>query len=192
VVKTLAQRLHRLEWTANACAISSRVNKPCRDAETTISSLWWVLFKAASVYKHPNRNVAGGLSGERNGIRRRTTKSPQLRRRAKAISKENQIEMKETTKLTGLFSVLQMGARLGYVEQPPPPFYANPNASQDMATVAGRGDIAGLPAPLQNQIARIAGRPHSQLPTQAFVEADSASQLFQYYSLDTAIKEGLA
>jgi hypothetical protein len=43
----------------------------------------------------------------------------------------------------------------------------------------------GLPTPLQNQIVRIAGRPHSQLPTQAFAEADGASQLFQYYLLDT-------
>src|SRR5437667_12617469 len=53
-----------------------------------------------------------------------------------------------------------------------------------MAAVAERGDIASLPAPLESQILRIAGRPHSQLPTQAFNEADGASQLFQYYLLD--------
>src|SRR5712691_11811369 len=94
--------------------------------------------------------------------------------------------MKETIGLTSLLSVLLMGAGLGYAEQPPPPCHANPNANQDMATVAGRGDIAGLPAPLQNQIVRIAGCPHSQLPTQAFAEADSASQLFQYYLLDSS------
>jgi len=31
----------------------------------------------------------------------------------------------------------------------------------------------------------MAGRPHSQLPTQAYAEADQPSQLFQYYLLDT-------
>jgi hypothetical protein len=93
--------------------------------------------------------------------------------------------MKEAIGLTSLLSVLLIGAGLGYAEQPPPPCRANLNAGQDMATVAGRGDIAGLPAPLQNQLVRIAGRPHSQLPTQAFAESDTASQLFQYYLLDT-------
>jgi hypothetical protein len=32
---------------------------------------------------------------------------------------------------------------------------------------------------------RIAGRPHSAVPTQAYAEADGPSQLFQYYLLDT-------
>src|SRR2546428_6098711 len=93
--------------------------------------------------------------------------------------------MKRTTTLITLLGGLMLGANLGYAEQPPFPCHANPNANQDMAAVAARGDIAGLPAPLQNQIVRIAGRPHSQLPTQAFAEADGASQLFQYYLLDT-------
>ena len=92
--------------------------------------------------------------------------------------------MKRTTTLITLLGGLMLGANLGYAEQPPFPCHANPNANQDMAAVAARGDIAGLPAPLQNQILRIAGRPHSQLPTQAFNEADGASQLFQYYLLD--------
>src|SRR6266403_1388321 len=94
--------------------------------------------------------------------------------------------MKRTTTLITLLGGLMLGANLGYAEQPPFPCHANPNANQDMAAVAARGDIAGLPAPLQNQILRIAGRPHSQLPTQAFAEADAASQLFQYYLLDTS------
>jgi hypothetical protein len=83
-------------------------------------------------------------------------------------------------------AVHQQVVNVGQPEQPPAPCHANPNATQDMTVVAARGDIAGLPAPLQNQIVRIAGRPHSQLPTQAFAEADGASQLFQYYLLDTS------
>jgi hypothetical protein len=42
-----------------------------------------------------------------------------------------------------------------------------------------------LPGPLQARIGSLAARPHSQLPTQAYAEADGASQLFQYYLLDT-------
>src|SRR3989441_2159604 len=87
--------------------------------------------------------------------------------------------------LIALLAVLILGANRGYAEQPPSPCHPNPNADQDMAAVAERGDIASLPAPLESQILRIAGRPHSQLPTQAFNEADGASQLFQYYLLDT-------
>src|SRR2546425_5162665 len=86
--------------------------------------------------------------------------------------------------LIALLAVLILGANRGYAEQPPSPCHPNPNADQDMAAVAERGDIASLPAPLESQILRIAGRPHSQLPTQAFNEADGASQLFQYYLLD--------
>jgi len=93
--------------------------------------------------------------------------------------------MNRTTMLIALLAVLIPGANRGYAEQPPSPCHPNPNAAQDMAAVAARGDIASLPAPLQSQIVRIAGRPHSQLPTQAFNEADGASQLFQYYLLDT-------
>src|SRR5262249_23727110 len=39
--------------------------------------------------------------------------------------------------------------------------------------------------PLRDALARLADRPHSQLPLQIFNEADSPSQLFQYYLLDT-------
>jgi hypothetical protein len=51
--------------------------------------------------------------------------------------------------------------------------------------VRTRGDVSQLPAPLQDRLAQLANRPHSQLPTQAYAEADGASQLFQYYLLDT-------
>src|ERR1700745_726627 len=40
--------------------------------------------------------------------------------------------------------------------------------------------------PLKNRLAQLANRPHSQLPTQAYAEADKSSQLFQYYLLDTS------
>jgi hypothetical protein len=70
-------------------------------------------------------------------------------------------------------------------EQPPPPCFPNPNADQNMATVGNRGDISNLPGPLKNRLVQIAGRPHSQLPTQAYAEAPNPSQLFQYYLLDT-------
>ena len=70
-------------------------------------------------------------------------------------------------------------------EQPPAPCHPNPLAAQDEATVRNRGDIVNLPMPLKDRLARLANRPHSQLPTQAYAEADKSSQLFQYYLLDT-------
>src|SRR5450759_580838 len=72
-----------------------------------------------------------------------------------------------------------------FAEQPPSPCHPNPLAAQDEATVAGRGDIKFLPGDLMNQLVRLAGRPHSVLPIQAYAEADNPSQLFQYYLLDT-------
>jgi hypothetical protein len=63
--------------------------------------------------------------------------------------------------------------------------HSNPNATQDMQTVFNRVDVVSLPDPLKNRLVEIAGRPHSVLPVQAFAEAGSASQLFQYYLLDT-------
>ena len=71
-------------------------------------------------------------------------------------------------------------------EQPPAPCHPNPNAVQDEAALRNRGDIVNLPDPLKDRLARLANRPHTYLPIQAFAEADSASQLFQYYLLDTA------
>jgi len=73
----------------------------------------------------------------------------------------------------------------GYAEQPPAPCHANPNAAADSAAVASRGDVVNLPQPLKDRLIRLADRPHSYLPIQAFAEADGASQLFQYYLLDT-------
>ncbi len=75
--------------------------------------------------------------------------------------------------------------RPGYAEQPPAPCHPNPLAATDEATVRKRGDIVNLPTPLKDRLARLANRPHSQLPTQVYAEADKPSQLFQYYLLDT-------
>jgi len=72
-----------------------------------------------------------------------------------------------------------------HAEQPPPPCHPNPNAAADRDTVASRGDIAQLPDPLKERLIRLADRPHTYLPLQAFAEADHSSQLFQYYLLDT-------
>jgi hypothetical protein len=71
-------------------------------------------------------------------------------------------------------------------DQPPPPCHPNPNAANDIATVDHRGDVAALPTALKNRLLRIAGRPHTILPLQAFAEADAPSQLFLYYLLDTS------
>jgi hypothetical protein len=72
-----------------------------------------------------------------------------------------------------------------FAEQPPAPCHPNRTAAADRDTVAGRGDVSNLPQPLKNRLIRLAGRPHSYLPLQAFAEADKPSQLFQYYLLDT-------
>jgi hypothetical protein len=91
----------------------------------------------------------------------------------------------------GLCSVLALtvptmlsinGAR---AEQPPPPCHPNPNADKDRDAVASRGDVVNLPGELKERLIRLADRPHTYLPMQAFAEADRASQLFQYYLLDT-------
>jgi hypothetical protein len=75
---------------------------------------------------------------------------------------------------------------LGYAEQPPAPCHPNLKAAQDRATVSTRGDVVHLPQTLKERLVRIADRPHTQLPMQAYAEADGPSQLFQYYLLDTA------
>src|SRR5262245_7092572 len=66
-----------------------------------------------------------------------------------------------------------------------PPCHPNTHAQRDMETIANRGDIKSLPLPLRRQLVRLAGRPHSVLPVQAFAEADRASLLFFYYLLDS-------
>ena len=50
---------------------------------------------------------------------------------------------------------------------------------------SNREDIRNLPGPLKAELVNIARRPHTFLPSTAFSEADSPSQLFQYYLLDT-------
>src|ERR1700758_1473738 len=72
-----------------------------------------------------------------------------------------------------------------YAEQPPPPCHPNPNAAADRDAVANRGDVVNAPQPLKDRLIRLADRPHTFLPLQVFAEADKASQLFQYYLLDT-------
>jgi len=89
-------------------------------------------------------------------------------------------------RILATLGVAALTARAGLGEQPPPPCHPNPNAAVDETTVRNRGDIASLPAPLKDALARLANRPHSTLPTQAYAEADSPSQLFQYYLLDTS------
>src|SRR5207249_9808021 len=79
----------------------------------------------------------------------------------------------------------------------PPPCHPNLHANADMAAVKTRGDIVDLPDPLKARLVRLADRPHSQLPTQAYAEAHfdttpfkpKPSQLFQYYLLDTTAFE---
>jgi hypothetical protein len=73
-----------------------------------------------------------------------------------------------------------------FAEQPPPPCHHNPNAAEDRALVKNRGDIRHLPNPLQDVLVRMADRPHTYPPMQAYAEADQPSQLFQYYLLDTS------
>ncbi len=76
-------------------------------------------------------------------------------------------------------------------EQPSAPCHLNPNAAADSAAVAARGDVVNLPKPLKDRLIRLADRPHTYLPIQAFAEAHNLdgtpkpSQLFQYYLLDT-------
>src|SRR5262245_33428591 len=84
-------------------------------------------------------------------------------------------------------------AAIAEAQQPPAPCHPNATANLDMATVRSRGDISTLPTPLKDRLVRQAGRPHSQLPTQAYAEARTdkppikpkPSQLFQYYLLDS-------
>src|SRR3989441_10169393 len=83
---------------------------------------------------------------------------------------------------------------LARAQQPPAPCHPNATAEMDMAIVRNRSDIRQLPGPLQDRLVQLAGRPHSQLPTQAYAEAHfdkppmkpKPSQLFQYYLLDTS------
>jgi len=59
---------------------------------------------------------------------------------------------------------------------------ASPRAAD---AIGDRGDIVNLPAPLKNRIVELAGRHRTVDPMRAFAEADSPSQLFGYYLLDS-------
>jgi hypothetical protein len=73
----------------------------------------------------------------------------------------------------------------GGADQPPSPCHPNPQAGADIAAVAARDDVAGLPLLLKNRLLRMAGRPHTYLPLQIFAEADDPSLLFKYFILET-------
>src|SRR6266436_1137842 len=85
-----------------------------------------------------------------------------------------------------LMALLPASTGKGYAEHPPPPCHPNPTAAADEAALRARGDIVALPAPLTDRLGQLANRPHSIVPLQVFNEADGASQLFQYYLLDTS------
>src|SRR4029077_21027336 len=86
-------------------------------------------------------------------------------------------------------TIMTLVATSTLAEQPPPPCHPNPLAAKDRATVTQRGDIVNLPGPLKSRLVQLADRPHSQLPTQIYSEADKRSRLFQYYLLDTSAFE---
>ena len=97
---------------------------------------------------------------------------------------------RKRARLAGLCSVsavtaLAIFAINARAEQPPAPCHPNPTADADETAVRSRGDVVNLPVPLQDRLAQLANRPHTYLPLQVFNEADGASQLFQYYLLDT-------
>ena len=73
-----------------------------------------------------------------------------------------------------------------YAQQPPAPCHPNPRAEEDRELVHHRDDVRFLPDALQDRLEKLAARPHSALPTQAYAEADKPSQLFQYYLLETS------
>jgi len=92
------------------------------------------------------------------------------------------------TNAARLFAATCIGALAAgpaFAEQPPPPCHPNPHAAADRNQVRQRGDIKHLPDILQDRLERMADRPHTYLPIQAFDEADHPSQLFQYYLLST-------
>lgn len=106
------------------------------------------------------------------------------------MDKKNQQLRRGARRMWGLGIIAALGINGAFLksalaEQPPPPCHPNPNAAADRATVHNRGDVKNLPDPLQDRLERLADRPHSILPVQAYAEADQPSQLFQYYLLDS-------
>src|SRR5205807_10516970 len=114
--------------------------------------------------------------------------------------RSNEVMTKPAAAVIGWVSLLAMGlatlpahakdepaSRRTHAEQPPPPCHPNPRAALDMETVANRGDIRKLPAPLKEQLVQLAGRSHSVLPVRASAEADQPIQQCQYYLLSTTV-----
>src|SRR4051794_28637694 len=62
----------------------------------------------------------------------------------------------------------------------------NSHSAADAQAVRDRGDVVQLPGKLKDRLATLGGAPHTYLPLQIFAEAATASQLFQYYLLDTS------
>ena len=58
-------------------------------------------------------------------------------------------------------------------------------APRAVDAIGDRADIVNLPSPLKNRIIELAGRHRTIDPMRAFAEADSPSQLFGYYLLDS-------
>src|SRR5216683_1921140 len=113
-----------------------------------------------------------------------------------ALTKEKTVDNRSTNRskkkrspilaMPLLMALLTASTAKSYAEQPPLPCHPNPTAAADDAALRARGDIASLPGPLKDRLAQLANRPHTIVPLQVFNEADGASQLFQYYLLDTS------
>jgi hypothetical protein len=99
----------------------------------------------------------------------------------RGMKQSEEIEIKQQS-IGGIVNRFWLSILLGlavlistsYAEQPPAPCFPNPRAARDSALVRNRGDIRNLPEPLKERIVRMADRPHSILPTQAFAEADKS------------------
>src|SRR5437899_12694360 len=111
----------------------------------------------------------------------------QSRSKQTAIVDKTQVSIGLSSVLRAALGIALLAPFAGYAKQPQPPApcHPNPHVAEDTQSVLHRGDIRQLPQPLRDRLAEQAGRPHSQLPTQAYAEADQPSQLFQYYLLDT-------
>src|SRR2546428_12801166 len=116
--------------------------------------------------------------------------------------RSNEVMTKPAAAVIGWVSLLAMGlatlpahakdepaSRRTHAEQPPPPCHPNPRAALDMETVANRGDIRKLPAPLKERLGQLAGRPPRGLSRQAIAPGDSTEQLVPIYLPPTAAVE---
>lgn len=99
------------------------------------------------------------------------------------------IERMKTSVMMATVGLAMMAPYASYARhaqpQPPAPCHPNRHAEEDRQGILERKDVRHLPERLRARLGDLAARPHSQLPTQAYAEADQPSQLFQYYLLDT-------